>query len=426
MKLIINYTNYDKCNRVVIWALICFLIFCFTSTMSNLIINTDYLLLIGIMLIICCSILAHIKLFIPKKIGIMYFTSFCYLVLSCFISQNKLISAKYVFQYSVLWLVYFLLTNYEIRSTLILICKTLSVIFSFATVCQLIFPQLYIIFAKICFGQGIYNTGSNAIVSQGLRFTGLATYTGNNAFLSCIGILCFLHDDRKSSFRKKIGLVLCITSLILSGSRLVLISLIISTIVLSFLCRKKGAIKPATVFLIILLPFIFMIIYGIVINSPVLLSRFTDAGTVASRKIMQDYAMNLFQEHRWLGQGINTYIIYQKDLGLAVVTYAHNVYIQLLFETGILGVIFIIPIYFYIFFRSYKELRYRKVNKLPFADVKIVFSIQFIFLMYFFTGNPIYDMNTLLILLIFSSTIKQNADISLNTNIYIRKGLNIG
>ena len=69
-------------------------------------------------------------------------------------------------------------------------------------------------------------------------------------------------------------------------------------------------------------------------------------------------AINVFKKNKLLGTGPKSYryICWNKDYGLndlSCNTHPHNYYLQLLIETGLLGVLFLLLCYFYIIYRSF-------------------------------------------------------------------------
>ena len=69
-------------------------------------------------------------------------------------------------------------------------------------------------------------------------------------------------------------------------------------------------------------------------------------------------AINVFKKNKLLGTGPKSYryICWNKDYGLndlSCNTHPHNYYVQLLIETGLLGVLFLLSCYFYIIYRSF-------------------------------------------------------------------------
>lgn len=80
--------------------------------------------------------------------------------------------------------------------------------------------------------------------------------------------------------------------------------------------------------------------------------------TLNSRTIIWEYAMNLIKKKPLLGYGalseqeIHNYALYGAD-------HCHNIFIEILFRTGIVGCFF----YFYYLFKPFKSIVMKKENK---------------------------------------------------------------
>ena len=124
------------------------------------------------------------------------------------------------------------------------------------------------------------------------------------------------------------------------------------------------------------------------------LSKIGVFGTVLSKFVMQwrigditngrltlwEYALELWKEHWIRGIGIRSLTL----LDMAT----HNVYIELLAEVGILGVACFCAAMFIPFF---KLLRFTIKNKRNDYVKFFSLSAQLFFLLYCFTGNPLFD-----------------------------------
>lgn len=125
------------------------------------------------------------------------------------------------------------------------------------------------------------------------------------------------------------------------------------------------------------------------------LDRFTDDGDVTSgRSELYAYAWELFQENKLLGVGWGQYRFLPGSDGLQV----HNIYLQILAETGLVGFFsFLIGFSTSLVSTIKKILVYRKnpantaAPRVP-RILMVSAAIQINFVLYGLTGNPIYDM----------------------------------
>tara|TARA_B100000768_G_C11249351_1_gene363363 strand:+ start:280 stop:1482 length:1203 start_codon:yes stop_codon:yes gene_type:complete len=93
-------------------------------------------------------------------------------------------------------------------------------------------------------------------------------------------------------------------------------------------------------------------------------------------------AINVFKKNKLLGTGPKSYryICWNKDYGLndlSCNTHPHNYYLQLLIETGLLGVLFLLLCYFYIIYRSF--INFIKLLKNQYFSMSEVIILGFYF-----------------------------------------------
>lgn len=135
------------------------------------------------------------------------------------------------------------------------------------------------------------------------------------------------------------------------------------------------------------------------------LSRFDsleEDSTMGSRYVLWIYALQMFLNKPLFGNGWFSFTyqyrlnLYDASVRAARYEYSnvHNVYIQLLAETGIIGFSFFIILGMFIFLYSIKLLRKYRTDLLETGtEVPSIFSLTFqvFFLLYCFTGNCLYD-----------------------------------
>ena len=126
----------------------------------------------------------------------------------------------------------------------------------------------------------------------------------------------------------------------------------------------------------------------------------------SGRTTLYGGAWKLFSENPIIGIGWQQYIIITSDWFSFRDLTVHNVYLQLLAETGFVGFLSVVIALLYVLFNTYKVLKKiinTENNYNPLWEVGITFSfyIQIFFILYSLTENPFY--NTIYILIYFYS-----------------------
>ena len=129
-----------------------------------------------------------------------------------------------------------------------------------------------------------------------------------------------------------------------------------------------------------------------------LLIRSSGEGWSTGRVQINEQMMDSFWEHPLLGNGVGSTLVL-----LSHVQNAHNIYLQILSESGILGFFLIITAFILGIVKNMNALSYAIKNKRD--DEKILASIslfaQIIFLGWGFTGNPLYDVYPFFVYMLF-------------------------
>lgn len=239
---------------------------------------------------------------------------------------------------------------------------------------------------------------------------GLTDHYSSNGMYLAIGVGAFTAKvfANPKSFPNWILLGVVAIALLLTGKRGPLLFSVMAILVIYYFFEAR---KPKGRFLkilgIICLGIIAILIASIWIPQLLnVVNRFvseSDSGDVsAGRGPLFQLAWDLFLKKPIFGYGWGNYPYqYYEELGRHMTVYqyrnAHNIYLQLLCETGIVG--FTVFVTFFISqvwacMKLYKKLRKEEVNLPKSAEYILPFALycEIFFLLYGMTGNPLYDV----------------------------------
>lgn len=268
----------------------------------------------------------------------------------------------------------------------------------------------------------IYSAGCNA---------GLFPHYSTNAMLISVGIILSTArlfntlqlqksgkniDNYEKRFRIMVILVLMI-GLLLTGKRAHIIFVAAAILIMYYSSMiNSGAKKRITKIIIFILSgiFLFSILFALVPSLSVFMQRFASSaerGDLASgRSALWELALNQYKENPVFGIGWYKYATnLSATLALKYANYhVHNVYLQLLCETGTVGFAVYMTWFISIFvltIKNYRRLNHHKPDFYKKANFHLKFSLGFqvFFFLYCFTANPLYDEETYLVYFICSS-----------------------
>lgn len=232
---------------------------------------------------------------------------------------------------------------------------------------------------------------------------GLTThYSMNGMYLSFSTIFLFSLFMEKRKKRYIIYTLISIVALLFTAKRAHLIFTLISCIIVFFIINKDRLSKKVLKFSVILIiSFVVILILSMIMPQILNVVNRIEEGIKSGdllngREDFYDLAISMWKGHKIIGNGWGSfsynfqYYLYEENYGVKYLD-AHNVYLQLLAETGIIGLIFFLSLMLYIYTLTYKIIKNKKYNNM---DFMLYFSLgyQTFFLLYCFTGNPLYDM----------------------------------
>lgn len=311
--------------------------------------------------------------------------------------------------YALIYLFYFLggllLSNSQV-DTAEFACKGLAytgIIHCISTIIFFLFPALYTPMPEIL---GVTPTwGIGVGIEYGYR-AGITTHYSSNGIYCSIEVICLftlLMNYGKKAKRKYIALmtILAVISLLLTAKRGHLVFTLCSLLMMWYFCSpgKKMNRLFKIVFSAVLIVSALLILAQFVPVIDGVISRFTDSEDISSgRFLIWARAFDAFKEHPFIGVGWWGFFY---DV-LNQTTYfgasnSHNVYIQLLCETGCIGFI-IMLIFFFIHLRKtieFAQCGEKGQNNNISMIISTSLALQLFFLLYAFTGNDLYDFTVI-------------------------------
>lgn len=285
-------------------------------------------------------------------------------------------------------------------------CLKAIVVFSlFHAICTIafwVFPGLYPPVKHLLFAQNYMAYGYKS---------GLTNHYSTNAMYLSIGFVCsvcrrFVKSSRRGSFTWAIPLVIGF-ALLLTTKRGPLIASVVG-IVLGYMLAGNRHVTNSLIKLVglaIVASLGFYVLSSCVPSISMTFTRlvamFSDE-TVGGRQGLYEHALYLFGQSPILGSGWGSYqdsfastalgAMYA-SLGFSSMS-AHNVYLQLLAETGVIGLaLFILPAITTLFRGCRNAIESLRCCQHVAAAAQIsAVGIQAFFLVYCMSGNPLYDL----------------------------------
>ncbi|HEY5587997.1 MAG TPA: O-antigen ligase family protein [Candidatus Paceibacterota bacterium] len=344
-----------------------------------------------------------------NKLYLLWVMSAFGMLLSCINSVNMLISFKFLRDYSIaLFIMIFF--SISLKTTLkgVTLQKYICVVCMIFTIMPLVLKDTYFNLLNLLFSDSAIQDITIGVNSG--RNSGILRFFGNDAFVLSVGlgIVIFILMENKNLIKNSILVLMFSLSILLTGSRAMFISSLASLFFILFL-RNNNNIKKifkTVIVIIFLITIMSLLITNFFPEALGIFSRFENGSeSIYTRSILYGYSWQLFLNRPILGNGINTFLsLTYIEPSMIENTFVHNVILQLLAETGIVGTILIITPFFVTWGKTVRIL-HKKINCVSDKNIikylSISLYVQTIFLLYFITGNPIYDYNLLLIYFMF-------------------------
>ena len=381
--------------EIIIAAVINLIIF---SANNKLMMYTKHLSLLVIILCLGMFILNRNYILKINKYKLMYSLFVIMIMVSCFWVSN----INVIWDYS-LYLIsgvcvifsdfsktfyYYFMKNF----------KTLFWVFIFSMFLEALLANVFF----LIFGFASFGDAEMRALTSGGAIAGLAFEKAYAAFICNLGLgVIFAEFVAQRSYKYVIQSILVMIALMMTGKRTLFIIPIVALLIYVMLFSKNNKfIKLAGVGLGI--SAFIIIAYTIIPEASLIIDRIINSGgdVLSGRENFWNYAMDMFHQNPFFGRGFmsfNDFVFNQgfRYYGERWNYQAHNVYIQLLGETGIIGCGVIITL---IVILIIKAISLAKTTS-NFWDVLLVYWIM-LFGIYSLTGNTLYYPCQLIILVV--------------------------
>lgn|GEM_PF-773535 len=267
-----------------------------------------------------------------------------------------------------------------------------SMVHVFFTLFSYLFPSIFssVILPLL---PGEISSASSFFMTYDL-YAGITEQIGRNSFYITVGIgimaAGLVSKSKKVSIQNILLLSVLIITLLLTGKRGPLLSNILAVIAIISLYAKvqhksiaKKILLPIVAISILILTLITVIPEA---ATPFMRLTLDGGGDITSgRSHLYSVAIELFKEKPILGWGLGSFAGFQ-DMG------THNVYLQLLCETGIIGaLVFVLILVSNLLVVNKAIKNYSLQNRN--TDTYLLFSlyVQIFYIAYGMTGNPLND-----------------------------------
>ena len=350
----------DKKINLVNFALIIYIFSIIVFNEGTMALKIVRVFFVGIMLI---NLIGKKKIYLNKFVyWMLAFWILCLLSIKWTISIDNSKEMVVTLLYNLICNFFVLNLLCEDRKRIILIIKTI------------IFSSI-ILFGRIALQHGIlvYVDGRRG-GNNGLEN---ANTIGTVASIAVVlGIYCVKEREYKYPIIYYISIIANISVIVLSASRKAILYALIP-IIFYYIVNSKNSLKVMRN--IVLAVVIFFITYFTIMKVPILYSIIgnrvetmingftgqgeTDASTSLRMKMIE-WGVEWFKEKPKLGYGIDSYkmLLGTKETSFGITgAYAHNNYIELIVDVGILGLVVYYYIYIYMIIKSFKYIKSRNL-----------------------------------------------------------------
>lgn len=241
---------------------------------------------------------------------------------------------------------------------------------------------------------------------RGRCIVGFSYQTGVTGFYLAIAsvlfLILFLRKGQKR-IRRLLNLFLTGISMILlffTAKRIFIALVGLLSFMLICLYYKKHYLKIVVFSLIIIFGLLGLLYYTELGKS--ILMRMSLADPTTGRRAINQQLLNWFLQAPMVGKGVTSTL----NL-LGNYQNGHNIYLQILSESGLIGFICLVSAFVRNLFKSVKLILHTKNDARLYDHIAFSLALQLLFLGWGFTGNPLYDTYPFIVYVIATSYINR-------------------
>lgn len=233
---------------------------------------------------------------------------------------------------------------------------------------------------------------------------GLAGHFSTNGLYLSVGLLIasiYLLTKKKKSPKMILFIVFIAIALLLTGKRGVLIFSACGVFFAYYCLNSDKPLKRIVkiIALVIVIAVSFLVLSQFIPQINNFINRFIETsnrGDITTGRVdIYNAALKLFKDKSFFGIGWDAFKYSYSD-AYGNMLNVHNVFLQLLVENGVFGALPFYALFCFLYYRAVKNfVRYVKNTGERSSDIELAFAlsvgIQTMFLLYCFTGNPLYD-----------------------------------
>ncbi len=351
-----------------------------------------HIVFLGLLLICVCNLLLKKKYHISVSfVGVYIIIAFCFFAMVIY---------NLDFCYTLHWISLIVAIGIPLNvyqaDTIRKIFVSFGMIIAVTCVIQLLFPEFFYKFGRLILNSS-WEADARRFASWGM-YPGLSYQTGTSATIIAVAIAALMGKiahGQKEKLNKFLMAVILYVGMILTAKRMLLLISIMIPVALyvfsSYVNRKKVSKRIMTLILLFIIAIAFVMIALPYMSNITVVQRFLSSALngdfTSGRSVLYQQAWELFLENPIIGIGWGNF---SKIAGTSV----HNVFLQLLAESGLIGLIVFAMISIASFVCTVRALKFSYNENDTIKGVLLTsLLVQIVFLLDCITGNPLYELS---------------------------------